>query len=81
MCMCVFVRMCSHVGVMYFWSVYRFRAFFQAMRSPAAHETAIKVGGYIVGEFGGLIENQARYYVHATALHVTVSECLVYDFV
>lgn len=31
----------------------------EAMRSPAAHETAIKVGGYIVGEFGGLIENQA----------------------
>lgn len=38
---------------------------FQALTAPACHENMVKVGGYILGEFGNLIAGDARSsYVH-----------------
>lgn len=34
---------------------YAAKACFKALQNPACHETAVKVGGYILGEFGHLI--------------------------
>ncbi len=32
----------------------------QALQAPACHENMVKVGGYILGEFGNLIAGDAR---------------------
>eukprot|EP01111_Echinosteliopsis_oligospora_P009213 TRINITY_DN2665_c0_g1_i1.p1 TRINITY_DN2665_c0_g1~~TRINITY_DN2665_c0_g1_i1.p1 ORF type:complete len:1051 (+),score=302.86 TRINITY_DN2665_c0_g1_i1:172-3324(+) len=37
---------------------YAARTVFKALQSPTAHETTVKVGGYILGEFGHLISEQ-----------------------
>ncbi len=34
--------------------------YFQALMAPACHENMVKVGGYILGEFGNLIAGDAR---------------------
>lgn len=34
--------------------------FFQALQAPACHENMVKVGGYILGEFGNLIAGDSR---------------------
>jgi len=34
--------------------------FFQALQAPACHENMVKVGGYILGEFGNLIAGDQR---------------------
>lgn len=46
-------------------SVIRFRkttkpCVFQALQAPACHENMVKVGGYILGEFGNLIAGDPR---------------------
>ena len=33
---------------------------FEALQAPACHENMVKVGGYILGEFGNLIAGDAR---------------------
>lgn len=33
---------------------------FEALQRPACHENMVKVGGYILGEFGNLIAGDAR---------------------
>lgn len=33
---------------------------FQALQAPACHENMVKVGGYILGEFGNLIAGDQR---------------------
>lgn len=33
---------------------------FEALQKPACHENMIKVGGYILGEFGNLIAGDSR---------------------
>lgn len=33
---------------------------FQALQAPACHENMVKVGGYILGEFGNLIAGDPR---------------------
>lgn len=37
---------------------YAARIVFKALQSPTSHETCVKVGGYILGEFGHLISEQ-----------------------
>lgn len=37
---------------------YAARTVFKALQSPTSHETCVKVGGYILGEFGHLISEQ-----------------------
>jgi len=32
----------------------------QALQAPACHENMVKVGGYILGEFGNLIAGDSR---------------------
>lgn len=34
--------------------------FLQALQAPACHENLVKVGGYILGEFGNLIAGDPR---------------------
>ena len=34
--------------------------FFKALQAPACHENMVKVGGYILGEFGNLIAGDPR---------------------
>lgn len=38
----------------------------QALQAPACHENLVKVGGYILGEFGNLIagDSRSRYRQH-----------------
>ena len=36
------------------------RFLFQALQAPACHENMVKVGGYILGEFGNLIAGDPR---------------------
>lgn len=38
----------------------------QALQAPACHENLVKVGGYILGEFGNLIagDSRSRYKQH-----------------
>jgi AP-2 complex subunit alpha len=40
---------------------YAGRAVFEHLRSPTAHESLVKVGGYILGEYGHLIANDTGY--------------------
>ena len=35
-------------------------SYFQALQAPACHENMVKVGGYILGEFGNLIAGDSR---------------------
>lgn len=37
---------------------YAARTVFKALQFPTSHETCVKVGGYILGEFGHLISEQ-----------------------
>lgn len=37
---------------------YAARVVFQRLRSPATHESLVKVGGYVLGEYGHLIANE-----------------------
>lgn len=37
-----------------------FTILFQALQAPACHENMVKVGGYILGEFGNLIAGDPR---------------------
>jgi len=39
---------------------YAAKTVFEALKQPNCHETAVKVGGYILGEFGHLIAEQPR---------------------
>uniref|UniRef100_A0A0N4Z4F1 AP-2 complex subunit alpha n=1 Tax=Parastrongyloides trichosuri TaxID=131310 RepID=A0A0N4Z4F1_PARTI len=39
---------------------YAAKTCFEALRRPACHENLVKVGGYILGEFGNLIAGDAR---------------------
>ena len=42
--------------------------YLQALQAPACHENMVKVGGYILGEFGNLIagDPRSRYVQHST---------------
>jgi AP-2 complex subunit alpha len=40
---------------------YASRAVFEHLRAPTAHESLVKVGGYILGEYGHLIANEPGY--------------------
>lgn len=48
----------------------------QALQAPACHENMVKVGGYILGEFGNLIAGDQRSspLVQFQLLHSKVSE-------
>lgn len=39
---------------------YAAKTVFEALKAPACHENMVKVGGYILGEFGNLIAGDAR---------------------
>ena len=39
---------------------YAAKTVFEALQAPACHENMVKVGGYILGEFGNLIAGDAR---------------------
>ena len=39
---------------------YAAKTVFEALQSPACHENMVKVGGYILGEFGNLIAGDPR---------------------
>ncbi|EJD03955.1 Adaptor protein complex AP-2 alpha subunit [Fomitiporia mediterranea MF3/22] len=41
--------------------VYAAKVVFQHLRSPSSHESLIKVGGYVLGEYGHLIANEPGY--------------------
>ncbi|KAI5124694.1 hypothetical protein M0805_004301 [Coniferiporia weirii] len=41
--------------------IYAAKVVFQHLRSPSSHESLIKVGGYVLGEYGHLIANEAGY--------------------
>ena len=50
----------------------------QALQAPACHENLVKVGGYILGEFGNLIagDSRSRYTQHLhSAIHCS-EKCL-----
>jgi len=40
--------------------IYHALIFYQALQAPACHENMVKVGGYILGEFGNLIAGDTR---------------------
>ncbi|KAL4243520.1 AP-2 complex subunit alpha [Abortiporus biennis] len=40
---------------------YAARSVFQYLKSPSSHESLVKVGGYILGEYGHLIANEPGY--------------------
>ncbi|PSS37745.1 hypothetical protein PHLCEN_2v438 [Hermanssonia centrifuga] len=40
---------------------YAAKVVFEYMKSPSSHESLVKVGGYILGEYGHLIANEAGY--------------------
>ncbi|KAF8846383.1 Adaptor protein complex AP-2 alpha subunit [Paxillus ammoniavirescens] len=40
---------------------YAARVVFEHLKAPAAHESLVKVGGYILGEYGHLIANESGY--------------------
>ncbi|KAF9241383.1 Adaptor protein complex AP-2 alpha subunit [Melanogaster broomeanus] len=40
---------------------YAARVVFEHLKTPAAHESLVKVGGYILGEYGHLIANEVGY--------------------
>lgn len=42
------------------WALGSGRAPPQALQAPACHENLVKVGGYILGEFGNLIAGDPR---------------------
>lgn len=42
------------------FDVYISQMFLQALQAPACHENMVKVGGYILGEFGNLIAGDQR---------------------
>lgn len=49
---------------------------FQALQAPACHENMVKVGGYILGEFGNLIAGDPRSRLaHSLCDAVSVSKC------
>ena len=39
---------------------YAAKTVFEALQAPACHENMVKVGGYILGEFGNLIAGDSR---------------------
>jgi len=39
---------------------YAAKTVFEALQSPSCHENMVKVGGYILGEFGNLIAGDPR---------------------
>eukprot|EP00061_Rhincodon_typus_P008588 g31322.t1 len=39
---------------------YAAKTVFEALQAPACHENMVKVGGYILGEFGNLIAGDPR---------------------
>lgn len=47
-------------GVLYLEEVNLNKCVFQALQAPACHENMVKVGGYILGEFGNLIAGDPR---------------------
>lgn len=49
------VYLCMSSGALGSW-----RAPPQALQAPACHENLVKVGGYILGEFGNLIAGDPR---------------------
>ena len=49
----------------------------QALQAPACHENLVKVGGYILGEFGNLIAGDPRSRYHVTTLRHELSAFLV----
>ena len=60
-CVCVCVCVCVCEGEREKPSKFYFCLFFvQALQAPACHENMIKVGGYILGEFGNLIAGDPR---------------------
>lgn len=50
----------------------------QALQAPACHENMVKVGGYILGEFGNLIAGDQRSspLVQFQLLHSKVRQCV-----
>ena len=49
---------------------------FQALQAPACHENMVKVGGYILGEFGNLIAGDPRSRWGGVCLSVCVCVCV-----
>lgn len=47
----LFLKHCRSVAI---------HVFLQALQAPACHENLVKVGGYILGEFGNLIAGDPR---------------------
>ncbi|KAH8120326.1 Adaptor protein complex AP-2 alpha subunit [Phellopilus nigrolimitatus] len=41
--------------------IYAAKVVFQHLRSPSSHESLVKVGGYVLGEYGHLIANEPGY--------------------
>lgn len=56
---------------------YAAKAIFEHLKSPTAHESLIKIGGYILGEYGHLIGNEPGYspYEQFIALHSKSQFC------
>ncbi|KAI6162190.1 armadillo-type protein [Pisolithus thermaeus] len=52
----------DHVGEEVWYRVeYAARVVFEYLKTPSAHESLVKVGGYILGEYGHLIANEPGY--------------------
>ncbi|KAF8516148.1 adaptin N terminal region-domain-containing protein [Hysterangium stoloniferum] len=56
---------------------YAAKAIFEHLKSPAAHESLVKIGGYILGEYGHLIANEPGYspYEQFMSLHSKSQYC------
>ncbi|KIJ26918.1 hypothetical protein M422DRAFT_191591 [Sphaerobolus stellatus SS14] len=56
---------------------YAAKAVFEHLKSPTAHESLVKVAGYILGEYGHLIANDPGYspYEQFVALHTKSQYC------
>lgn len=52
----IFVNYCTQYYIFIFSKIYAL----QALQAPACHENMVKVGGYILGEFGNLIAGDQR---------------------
>uniref|UniRef100_A0A673HH58 AP-2 complex subunit alpha n=1 Tax=Sinocyclocheilus rhinocerous TaxID=307959 RepID=A0A673HH58_9TELE len=56
---------------------YAAKTVFEALQAPACHENMVKVGGYILGEFGNLIAGDPHFYLTFNLLHSKFHLCSV----
>ena len=59
---------------------YAAKTVFEALQSPSCHENMVRVGGYILGEFGNLIagDPRSRYgYLFQTSVWLLMEQTLI----